>query len=296
MERTNRQATWANIGKDVSSYNNDIDVILRESGLDYRVVSRPVNIGGIEGVNDRYHAIVRESDDHVYQIAKKSYTICQNRDAFQFVEGFGEDVNIVKAGETSSGMIYLIGELPETAIVGDKFKPYLIIENSHNSDFALKAAVVPLRIVCQNQFNIAFREAKSSYSVKHTTNIQSALGEASRMLETSYEYMKQFNNHAETLAAKKVNIEKVSEYLFPMPLELSERSAHKIEENKQTFLDAYNSPDNANFKGTAWGALNAATDYYTHKSTKRGTEEGRFVQTVVYPEFLRLAQYTVENI
>ncbi len=280
-----RKASWDVIGTDVKECNNDLDKILKEAKLDYEVEYRPIRVNGIEEDNDRFQAIVRKSDNYVYNIAKKSYTICQNKDAFSIINELKEDVNIVRAGETPSGMIYMIGEMPEVKILGDSFKPNLIFQNSHTSDFALKSAIVPLRIACKNQFSVAFPECKNTQTIKHTSTVNNQIALANQTLLNVSDYMKTFAFKADMYARNKVNANKVVESLFPIESDMSERRIIQIQETRDKFLAIYNNEDNQNFKGTAWGIINAATDFYTHKAVKQGSEANHFINTVLYPEF-----------
>ncbi len=286
---TTRTTTWENIGTNVETCNNSIEDILHAANLDYTVECRPVTVSGISEANDKFKAIVRCSDDYVYNITKNSYTVCQNREAFSIVDDLHDHIKILKAGETHSGMIYMIAEMAGRKILGDEFKTHLILMTSHNSEFALKAAITPLRIICQNQFNVAFREAKNTHSIKHTASISNQIAAARDILKTEASYMDTLNRNAEALAIQSIKLEKVVDNLFPMPENASERVAATVDNNRQLFLNAYNSNDNQNFKGTAWGALNAATDYYTHKPLKRGSEQSHFVNSVLYPEFINRA-------
>lgn len=289
MSTDTRFATWSSIGTEVGKCNNNLADILKEAGLDYTVESRPVHVNGIDGFNDRFHAIVRNTDDHVYNIAKNSYTICQNEDAFSLIDQLDESVHIVRAGETASGMIYLIGELPEVKVLGDSYKPHLIFQNSHTADFALKSAVVPLRIVCQNQFNIAFREARNQHTIRHTSSINAQISAANDVMADTIKYMEVFGDKAEQLATESVSINKIASQLFPMPAQVSDKVGERIEQKRETFMSIYNNEDNQNFKGTAWGALNAVTDYATHNMSERSSADNKFIASVVYPEFTKLA-------
>ena len=285
MDNVVRKATWDVIGSNVSKCNNDLDAILKESNLDYEVEYRDIQISGIEGVNEKFRAIVRKSDNHVYNIAKKSYTICQNKDAFSIINDLKDDVNIIRAGEIPSGMIYMIGEMPEVKILGDSFKPNLIFQNSHTADFALKSAIVPLRIACTNQFSISFPECRNTQTIKHTASVNNQIAAANEALAKAYDYMNIFARKAEMFAANKVNANLVIEKLFPIAEDMTEYRRNKVQELRDKFLAIYNNEDNQNFKGTAWGIINAATDYYTHKEVKAGSEANHFVNTIVYPEF-----------
>lgn len=280
-----RHASWDKIGSNVVKCNNNLDEILKTAGLDYEVEYRPVSVSGIDTPSDKWQAIVRKSDNHVYNIAKKSYTICQNKDAFSLINELKEDVNIIKAGETPSGMVYMIGEMPEVNILGDKFKPNLIFQNSHTADFALKSAIIPLRVICKNQFSMAFNEASNTRTIKHTATINNQISEASKTLRNVSDYMHTFASKAEIYAKNKVSLNKVLDSLFPIPEDATERVTNRILESRDKFSAIYNNDDNQNFKGTAWGILNAATDFYTHKEVKQGSEANHFINTVLYPEF-----------
>lgn len=285
MNNVIRKATWDVIGSDVSSCKNDLDAILKESNLDYEVEYRDISVAGIDGANDRFRAIVRKSDNHVYNIAKRSYTICQNKDAFSVINEMKDEVKIVRAGETPSGMIYMIGEMPEVNILGDKFTPNLIFQNSHTADFALKSAIVPLRIACTNQFSMSFSECRNTQTIKHTSSVNNQIAAANETLAKAYDYMKVFANKAEMFAANKVNVNTVIEKLFPITEDMADIRRNRVQELRDKFMAIYNNEDNQNFKGTAWGIINAATDYYTHKQVKAGSEANHFVNTIVYPEF-----------
>lgn len=290
-----RVATWASIGTDVSNCNNNLDEILKEAELDYTVEKRTVDVNGV-GTSDRFYAVVRNTDNHVYNVVKGSYNVCQNRDAFSIIESIRSDVNIVKAGETVSGMIYMIGELPECKVLEDNFKPYIILQTSHNSEYSLKSAVVPLRVVCQNQFNIAFREADNVASIRHTSSMPSQIAAAEELMANAVNYLKGFETAADNLVSQRVDIHELTDLIFPMPKQVTERGAELVEAKRDEFLKIYDSDDNQNFKGTAWGALNAITDYSTHNIGKRSSDESRFVSSIVYPEFMKHALSAVSSL
>lgn len=283
-QTTTRQATWATIGTDVAFCNNNVEDILNAAGLNYNVIERPISIDGADDSQSRFKAIIRESDGHVYNIAKQSYTICQNRDAFKFLEEMPEDMQILKAGETDSGMIYLIGKMPEVKILDDVYSPNLIFQNSHNSDFSLTAAIVPLRIICQNQFSAAFANTSNKVSVRHTANIDSNVAQAARVLRETSEYMKAFDEQANRFATQHIKIDNAIEEILPMPKQLTARSEARVEEARQTLKKIHDCEDNQNFKGTAWGLINAITDYTTHSVTTKSKAENRFITSIISPE------------
>lgn len=186
MENTaiiTRQPSWSNIGKDVRSCTN-MEQVLQASGLDYKVVMRPVYFGNTwDDENPRNELIgryvtVREEDNHPYDVVSDKFEIIQNRDAFDFVNYMGDEIVFEKAGETANGMVYVIGKLPSVSILGDTFTPHVLFRNGFSGKVKITAAICPLRVVCQNQFNFAFHEAENTTTIRHVQNAPQKLEEA----------------------------------------------------------------------------------------------------------------------
>lgn len=279
----NRTSTWTNIGRDVSECKN-MDQVLRKSGLDYTVekcmLFAEVDKGpeSFEYVDDQNRLLevpnrfvtARTSDGHLYDVVSDKFEVVQNKDAFDFVNYMSDDIMFEKAGETQSGMVYIIGKLPEVNILGDAFIPHVIFRNGFTGKVKISAAITPLRVVCQNQFNIAFKEAQNTISIRHTTNAEIKLQEAAETLKMSAEYMKKLNEEAERYAGVKLDkfqVNRVLNDLFPMQDKdsMNPYKLVRLEEARTQFMNAYNAGDNQNFQGTAWGLINAYTDYITHK-------------------------------
>lgn len=283
-----RTTTWHAIGKDVQECK-DMEQVLAASGLDYTVEKRPVFFGNEDiwhNVPNRF-ATVRTSDNHAYDVVSDKYELIQNRDAFDFVNYMGDELQFEKAGETANGMVYIIGKLPEVNILGDAFTPHVIFRNGFDGKVKITAAICPLRIVCQNQFNFAFKETKNTMTIRHVKNAESKLIEAHETLKLSAEYMTELNAMAEHFAGMKISAErmdKVIKYLFPIPTDtaINPFKRKSLEDAREAFRKAHDADDNGNFRGTAWGLVNAYTDMITHKEPAGKREdrfEGKFVNT-----------------
>lgn len=288
-----RTTTWHAVGKSVEECRN-MDEVLRASGLDYTVQKMPVFAGvnwaadtGTREIHNRF-VTVRDSDQHMYDIVSDQFEIIQNREAFDFVDYMGEEIQYEKAGETKGGMVYIIGKLPEVDILGDTFTPHVIFRNGFTGKVKITAAICPLRMVCQNQFNFAFARTNNTVTIRHVKNAPQKLEEAQEILRVSADYMQEINRMAETYAAKKLSpkaLEWVLDMMFPMPKEgekMNSFAKNRMETARAEFTRAYMADDNANFRGTAWGMVNAYTDFLTHKDIVHPTDEkreGRFVKT-----------------
>ena len=283
-----RTTTWHAIGKSVEECKN-VEQVLKASKLDYTVTKEPTY--KFDGVNFQHisnrFVTTRSTDGHTYDIVSDKYEIVQNRDAFDFVNYMGDDFQFEKAGETMSGMVYIIGKLPEVSILGDAFTPHVIFRNGFDGKIKITAAITPLRMVCQNQFNFAFKNANNATTIRHVGNVERKLAEAREVLKLSADYMSELNIMAErfaTIKMSKERLEKVVNYLFPIPEDtvINPFKRKHLEDQREAFLKAHNAEDNANFRGTAWGIVNAYTDMITHREpagTREDKLEGKFVNT-----------------
>lgn len=286
-----RTSTWTNIGKDVTACK-DMEQVLEMSGLDYTVEKRPIftypdiEDDGTRMVIPNRFITTRRQDGHTYDVVSDKFEIIQNRDAFDFVKYMGDELLFEKAGETQSGMVFVIGKLPEVDILGDKFVPHVIFRNGFSGKVKITAAICPLRIVCQNQFNFAFKNTANTVQIRHVGNVEAKLEEAKEVLRLSADYMAELNLMAEHFAAMRLDrarMERITDHLFPTPTEdMNPFKRKSLEDARARFISAHDAEDNRNFRGTAWGMVNAYTDYLTHKEPAGKREdrfEGKFVNT-----------------
>ena len=290
-----RTTTWHNIGKNVGECK-DVRQVLEASGLNYNVRKAEVlNTVTGEVIPNRF-VTMREHDGHMYDIVSDKFEVIQNREAFDFVNYMGDEVSFEKAGETENGMVYIIAKLPEVDILGDAFIPHVIFRNGFSGKTKIQAAICPLRIVCQNQFNFAFKETQNAIAIRHVQNAQAKLEEAREVLKMSADYMQRLNNMAEKYAGVKLSEVKLNELLnimFPLGnVEgMNAFKKHQLEDQLARFRTAYLADDNSNFRGTAWGVINAYTDFITHKvpQGKAATkEENKFMTVTFHPAFMNL--------
>lgn len=294
-----RTTTWHAIGKDVQECKN-MEQVLQASGLDYTVEKRPIFTYSDAEDNGKRMLIpnrfvtTRREDGHTYDVVSDKFEIIQNRDAFDFVNYMGEDLQFEKAGETQNGMVYIIGKLPEVNILGDTFVPHVIFRNGFTGKVKITAAICPLRIVCQNQFNFAFKNTQNAVTIRHVQNAETKLEEAKEILKMSADYMQGLNEMAEQYVGVKLAsdaLDKLLERMFPLKnaADINAFKRHQLEEQREKFKNAYLADDNSNFRGTAWGLINAYTDFITHKvpqGKSETKEEGKFMTVTFNPAFM----------
>ena len=282
-----RTTTWNKVGFDIREATN-VDEAMKIAGLDYEVVKSPVYLSSKARVPGVMATKIKGTNE-VFGIVGENYNVVQNRDAFAFVDSIvSEGLEFCKAGQNKY-FVYLIASLPKTKVLGDDVQPYIIFQNSHNGTSTVRAAICPLRIVCENQFNFAFREADNKVSLRHSARVMDKLNDAQDVLRMNAGYMNEFAKKAEDMALIKlsdIKVNSIIEEYFKIPENATERKINSIEESRTLFLSAYNAEDNQNFKGTAWGMVNAFSDYVTHVTPKRKTDkadDSRFMYVTFNP-------------
>lgn len=291
---TTREATWTNIGTDVEM-STTVTEVLEKAKLNYDVEKRPMYIDGPNGgitVPGKF-ATYDTTNNVIKGVVGNTYKILQNRDAFDFVSGINDKLTFVKAGETNTGMVYIIGRLDDVTVLGDKITPYVIFQNGHNGIYTLKTTICPLRIVCQNQFAMSFRESPNTISIHHSNSMEGRLVEAQRLMQNVSTYMQEFNDTAEELAALKLNGTKANDIFrafFQQGIDKdNEKQLAVVDEKTTVISNIYNYDDNQNFRGTVWGLVNAFADYNTHLIPQRTTDtaaENKFVTITMDPRVI----------
>ena len=282
---TTRTATWTNIGSDIRKAST-VQEALELSGLNYTVEKVPVYLDNGLQVPGAF-CTKREDSDVTYGVVGSQFEIVQNIEGFDFINNMvPEGLKFLKAGENKK-FIYIIAQLPSIDVLGDEVAPHIIFQNSHSGSTTLKATIAPLRIVCENQFNLTFKKANNKISLRHTKSIKGRLHTAQEVLIQSSEYLSEFQKSALLLAQKKVSksqVDDLMDKIFYIKEEFTPTQVRRVEEKRDRFLQAYQAEDNQNFIGTQWGLVNAYTDFVTHKELRKDTPqalENHFIKSTL---------------
>ena len=270
-----REKPWHGLGTMVAEAPTSADA-LRFAGLDWSVRQEPVfNARG--GIVKGYKANVRDTDNSVLGIVGERYKVVQNVDAFNFTDDLiGGDVRYETAGSLREGrQIWLLAKMPTRSVAGDSVEPYLCFTNSHDGSGGLKVCMTPIRVVCNNTLNLALGSAKRIWSMRHTENIRERMQEAKDCLFLADEYMSglaQYADRAANIRLYDADIKAIVEELFPVTEKSTDREKATAEKCRKEFMVCYFAPDIKRFRGTAWGAINAASDLVTHSMPHKNTK------------------------
>ena len=287
-----RETPWHGLGTKVLEAPASKEALIL-AGLNWRVLQEPIYTGTEELING-YKANVRDSDRKVLGVVTDRYKVIQNDEAFAFTDGLlGEGVKYETAGSLQGGRkVWLLAHMPHEYIIsGERISPYLLFSNTHDGSGAIKVALTPIRVVCQNTLNLALSRAKRCWSMIHTGDIKEKIQEAKDTLFLAEKYMDELGKEFEALRMKKLTDKRVMEYIeVLLPIEdgstpQQEKNMKRLREDmKIRYFDA---PDlqgvGKNVGKNAYRFVNAVSDFATHAEPLRRTanyKENLFARTV----------------
>lgn len=246
------------------------------AGLDWKIEGKPVYDGRGRAIPG-YRVNVRSSDDSILGVVSSRYSIVQNEDAFSFLDCLTkEQLRYETAGSLRGGkQIWLLGRMPDCKIAGDKVEPYICFTNSHDGTSAVRCCMTPVRVVCNNTLNYAFRGTPRSWAAPHRGNLNDKLDEARNILKLAVDYLEVLDTQADRLANTKMTEGEMRETLdkiIPSDASDGDRRKKYLEQSKETIMVCTLAPDLVQFANTKWGFLNAVADYACHSKPMRNTK------------------------
>lgn len=300
------ETPWHGLGTEVKEAPTSEDAI-RLAGLDWDVIPKPIyDEFGRELPG--YKVNMRSSDNTALGIVTDRYKIVQNREAFAFTdELLGHGVRYETAGSLASGKrVWLLARMENTTIAEENIDPFLVFTNCHDGTGAIRVAITPVRVVCQNTLNIALNQASRHWSCVHKGDIQSKLEEARFTLSSAEKYMEALEEEFGELKLKKVTETQVKNMtdklleiefnnLFNKALKSGNIIDFKERLRQQKYEDKLNAkrndiltiyhekPDLVGTEHSAFRFINAVSDYATHTSDHKQTknyQENLFMRTI----------------
>lgn len=282
-----REKPWHGLGTMVAEAPNSKDA-LRLAGLNWKVLQEPVYTENEELIQG-YKANVRDTDRKVLGVVTDRYKVIQNEETFAFTDTLlGKGVRYETAGSLQEGRrVWMLARLPREFIIGgERISPYMVFSNTHDGSGAVKTALTPIRVVCNNTLNLALRTAKRSWSMIHTGDISGKIEEAKNTLLLADEYMTALGQEFENLRKIKLSEKQVLDYikiLLPMEENYSlhqKRGVEKLRADmKMRYFDA---PDLKDVGNNGYRFVNAVSDFATHSTPRRKTanyKENIFART-----------------
>lgn len=283
-----REKPWHGLGTCIEEAPDSAHA-LELAGLNWNVVQKDVITA--DGLSvPGFKANVRDTDSQVLGIVTDRYKVVQNKDAFAFTDALlGEGITYETAGSLQNGRrTWILAKLPQRYIIsGDEITPYLIFMNSHDGTGAIKAAMTPIRVVCQNTLNLALDTAKRSWSTNHVGDIRGKMEDAVSTLLYAENYMAELGKGINELQQKKLSDGQVDEFievllpLPPKPTAMQRKNVIQMRDDMKARY--YDAPDLKHIGKNGYRFVNAVSDFATHARPLRersNYRESLFARTV----------------
>lgn len=286
----------------------NIEDAIKLAGLDWTVSKRQVgffNAGNNPDEDDflpipEQYAVMRDTDDRFFGFVGDRYKPLQNTEVFSFVdELMGNGVRIETAGMFYNGRIWVQGRTQDSKIImGDKIDPYVVFTTSHDGKHGINGCITPIRVICQNTLNAAFKKADRVWRITHNGDLQAKITEARKTLLHIDAYMDEMENFAETSQQVKISDDAIHGFIkkaFPMEEKDTDRKKANVLEARESFLYVLNEKEDLQkFRGTGWGLINAVADFVPHFKAQRLTDKNAETSILTAVDGSKLMQIAQE--
>lgn len=258
------------------------------SGMAHTLKRSPVfyptdDIYGMGQIEDK-HVLYRSDNKMPMGIVSDNYKIVQPREVLDFFKDLvaGNGFKLNTAGTLFGGKrMWALASIGEQACImgqNDKVGGYLLLSTSCDGTLATEARFTTVRVVCNNTLRMAKSEKDAQIvKISHKTafNAQAMHDKLGIATDTFAEFI----NASRKLASVKVDNVKSREFIEKLLFvpELSyENQSTQVKNKADAIQGLFNGAGKGatldGVRGTAWGLLNAVTEYVDHHTSARSAD------------------------
>jgi len=266
--------------------NQPIEVWQKAAGMDFQIKETEVLYSVSEGVglhvktSPDNKVLFRSDTQAPLSVVSKRYQVVQPKAVLEFyrdmvsIGGFElETAGILKGGKK----LWALAKTGQETMLkgGDKVKAYLLLATSCDGTLATTAQFTSVRVVCNNTLQMAVGESKGAVKVPHSTTFDPI--QVKQSLGLGITAWDQFMDSIKLLSERKVHRIEAMNYLVDV---LGNPAIPLVEQPNQKALQTVHAlfsgggkgADMASASNTAWGLLNAVTDYVDHQRRARNDD------------------------
>lgn len=283
------ETPWHGLGNALPA-KQSIDVWAQKAGMDWNICETPVrymteqigSLGSIMSFDDQ--KVLYRSDTKAplsvvsgrYQVVQPAAILTFYRDLIE-ISGFElETAGVLKEGKK----FWALAKTGKEATLkgNDVVKGYILLATSCDGTLATTATPTTIRVVCNNTLTIALNGASSAIKVPHSTSFDAQA--VKKQLGIAVSQWDSFMYRMKTLSERKVKSHESMNFFLkvmchtdsqvdPAQGLMNERALKKV----QTMYEGQgHGSELASASGTAWGLLNAVTEFVDHEKRARSQE------------------------
>lgn len=280
---------WHGLGNQLSQ-KQPIEVWQREAGMDWQILESPVHfksdaIGHLGAIHSfpEQKVLYRSDSKAPLSVVSQRYHTVQPREVLEFyrdltaVSGYELETAGVLKGGRKFWALARTGQ--DTALKGnDQVNGYLLLATSCDGTLATTATPTTVRVVCNNTLTISLNGATHAIKVPHSTRFDPQA--VKKQLGIAVSQWDEFMYRMRALTERKVQWHEAMGFFMNVLCDVApnsklpevlpnERALRKVQglyegQGRGATLESA--------QGTAWGLLNAVTEYVDHERRARSTE------------------------
>lgn len=279
------QREWHGLGQ-LMPIGASVEEWQAQAGMDYRVQRSVIryaterdltDASAFRTVDDK-HVLFRSDTGAALGVVSDSYQIVQPQDVLNFFREWASQggLTIESAGVLFGGRRYFAtAKLSDAASIDggrDSVVPYALLSTSADGSLATECRWTTVRTVCNNTLTMA-RKGAAVYKVSHRSVFRA--DDAKALVEAAHEEFGAFMQMARALANISVSSERAEHLTVQLLMKASEeatRASAGFGRIMGLFHGAGRGSNFASAHDTAWGWLNAVTEYTDHHARTRSIE------------------------
>lgn len=280
---------WHGLGNRLPQQQS-IDVWQKAAGMDWQIKETPVrfmadsagSLGSIHSFDDQ-KVLYRSDTKEALSVVSQRYQVVQPKDVLEFYRDLTEvsGYELETAGVLKGGKKFwaLAKTGQSTALKGnDQVNGYLLLATSCDGTLATTCTPTTIRVVCNNTLAIAVNGVPQAIKVPHSTRFDAQA--VKQQLGIAVSQWDGFMYRMRMLAERKVKSHEAMNYFLRVLCDVqpgsidsaglaNERALKRVQalyegQGRGAELEAA--------KNTAWGLLNAVTEFVDHERRARSAE------------------------
>ena len=277
---------WHGLGNALTE-NQPIEVWAKQAGMDWDIHEAPVRyLSEANGTSGSIHAfpdnkVLFRSDTHApLSVVSRRYQVVQPREILEFyrdlteVSGFElETAGVLKGGRK----IWALAKTGQSSTLKgkDTTNGYVLLATACDGTLATTAQFTSIRVVCNNTLAVALANGSGAVKVPHSTSFDAQA--VKQQLGISVSSWDDFSYRLKALSERKVKSIEAERYFLRVFTEQSSKSAAQTNERAmakalELFDGRGKGADLDSAKGTAFGLLNAVTEFVDHERRARSVD------------------------
>jgi len=279
------QREWHGLGQMMTT-GASIEEWQAQAGMDYKVQRSVIRYATERDIAtpdqfrtvDDKHVLFRSDTGAPLGVVSDSYKVVQPMEVLEFFREWANQggLTIESAGVLFGGKRYFAtAKLADAVSVDggrDTIVPYALLSTSADGSLATECRWTTVRTVCNNTLTMA-RKSAASYKVSHRSVF--VADDARMAVEAAHEEFGAFMTAARYLATTKMTVKEAEDMTVQLLMRTNEEVT-RASAGYNRIMGLFNGAgQGSNFETaheTAWGWLNAVTEFVDHHSRTRSVE------------------------